>query len=325
MARGSRVRRDSGVGSGAERLTEAYLAQQPIARLLPAADPASSGTSARPNLPLVEAGRLFYRITPGLQLQSPLYLREGLAGRRRCSSIPTSSGRTGRRRWRRSRRRPTPATWPTRIAERRRRLADDPDPQPHHRPRISTTRSTGCASRAVVDEGRQGLLLLALSRAARRQGAGGGARGPRPLLPRARHAAGAGPPDLHQRPRTRRGSSAASLTEDGRYLLVSTSKGADNNNRLYCRGPRRSAASLTSTRSAADLRRRRCGVVAARKSRGDRCSCARDRDAPNRRIVAIDCGTRPLRPGQTVIPESPHAIEKRRCWAAACSSNTSST
>jgi hypothetical protein len=39
----------------------------------------------------------------------------------------------------------------------------------------SATRCAGCASRTVVDEGRQGVLLLALSGAAEEQGARGGA------------------------------------------------------------------------------------------------------------------------------------------------------
>ena len=97
------------------------------------------------------------------------------------------------------------------------------------------------------------------------------------------------------------------LTDDGRYLLVSTSKGADNNNRLYLvdlGDPLTPAlhAPLLPIFEDDDAELSLVG------SHGATLFLRTDRDAPNRRIVTIDA-ERPSSGWTTVIPESPHAIE----------------
>ena len=98
-----------------------------------------------------------------------------------------------------------------------------------------------------------------------------------------------------------------SLTEDGRYLLVTTAKGADNNNRLYLLdlvdpehpvlgGPlqpifEEDGAELSPV-----------------GSDGPTLFLRTDRDAPNRRIVAVDA-RRPSASWAPVVPESEHAME----------------
>lgn len=97
------------------------------------------------------------------------------------------------------------------------------------------------------------------------------------------------------------------LTDDGRYLLVSTSKGADNNNRLYfldLGDPLKPAldAPLQPICEEDDAELSLVG------SHGSTLFLRTDRNAPNRRIVAIDA-QRPSSAWTTIIPESPHAIE----------------
>ena len=77
-----------------------------------------------------------------------------------------------------------------------RRLADGARARPGRTARPRRSRPLDAILRARLDARQQGLLLFALSRAAARQDARGGARRPRALLPPPRHAAGRGPPDL---------------------------------------------------------------------------------------------------------------------------------
>ena len=61
------------------QLTEGYLRAQPI-RTYFQQRIARLWNFRKTNLPLIEGGRLFYRMNTGLQQQSPLYMREGLDG-----------------------------------------------------------------------------------------------------------------------------------------------------------------------------------------------------------------------------------------------------
>ena len=74
-------------------------------------------------------------------------------------------------------------------------------------------------SEHLVDEGREGLLLLALSRAAEEQGARGRALGPGALLPPRRHAAVRRIVLVYERKDLPGWIISGSVTEDGRYLL----------------------------------------------------------------------------------------------------------
>ena len=99
-----------------------------------------------------------------------------------------------------------------------------------------------------------------------------------------------------------------SVTEDGRYLLVYLSKGSDNNNRLYY----------------ADLRNPKAPVIGAPirpvfeddtaefapfGNVGSLLFLRTDRDAPNRKVLAVDV-TRPAPAHwKTVVPEAKQTIE----------------
>jgi prolyl oligopeptidase len=101
------------------------------------------------------------------------------------------------------------------------------------------------------------------------------------------------------------------LTEDGRYLLISTSKGADNTNHLHVVDlvdplqPRLDAP----VRPVFVTDGAECAPIG---SAGSTIVIRTDLDAPNRRIVAIDLET-PGRPDASswrqIVPEAPHAIE----------------
>ena len=140
----------------------------------------------------------------------------------------------------------------------------------------------------VVDEGREGVLLLALSRSRRRARCCEAA-----LSGQALYYHRVGTPQSQDAWSTsartcRHGSSAATVTEDGRYLLVSLAEGSDNNNRLYYadlgdplhprrrrpRSSRSSSRTMRSTRRSAT--RDRC------------CSCGPTATRPNRKVIGID-------------------------------------
>ena len=114
------------------------------------------------------------------------------------------------------------------------------------------------------------------------------------------------------------------LTEDGRYLLIATSKGADNNNRLYVAdlGDPQKAEHRRAASSRSD-RRQTMRSVAGREQWCRSSFLRTDRDAPNRRIVAIDSGGR-RRAWKTIVPEASSAIENVAAAPAAGSSSSTS-
>ena len=59
------------------RLTEAYLQRQPIRSYFQSRIQ-KLWNFRKTELPIVEGGRVFYRMNSGLQLQSPLYMRDDL-------------------------------------------------------------------------------------------------------------------------------------------------------------------------------------------------------------------------------------------------------
>jgi prolyl oligopeptidase len=98
------------------------------------------------------------------------------------------------------------------------------------------------------------------------------------------------------------------VTEDGRYLVVFLSKGSDNSNRLYyadLRSPARPAIDAPIRPLFEDDD----AEFAPFGSRGSVLYLRTDRDAPNRRVIAVDV-TRPSPDHwQTIVPEAPQAIE----------------
>jgi prolyl oligopeptidase len=101
------------------------------------------------------------------------------------------------------------------------------------------------------------------------------------------------------------------VTEDGRYLFVHLSKGADNSNRLYLADlgdPARPSlgAPIKALFEQDDVEFSVVGNV------GTTLYLRTDHDAPNRRIVAVDAA-RPSTAGwKTIVPESRQAIETVR-------------
>lgn len=110
----------------------------------------------------------------------------------------------------------------------------------------------------------------------------------------------------------------ADLTDDGRYLLLSTSKGADNSNRLYALDlgdPHRPVFDGT-LRPVYVRDDAECSVIG---SDGSTIFVRTDLGAPNRRIVAIELDPPAARPGdpggwRTVVPQTQHAIETALAW-----------
>ena len=98
------------------------------------------------------------------------------------------------------------------------------------------------------------------------------------------------------------------VTEDGRYLLVTMSKGADNNNRLYhadLGNPRRpnTGARIKPLIEDDDAEFAPFGNV------GSVLYLRTDRDAANRKVIAVDVGRPAPANWKTIVPEGKQAIE----------------
>ena len=100
-----------------------------------------------------------------------------------------------------------------------------------------------------------------------------------------------------------------SVTEDGRYLLITTSRGADNNNRLYYAdlGDPKNPSISAPVRPVVE---RDDAEFAPIGNKGPLVYVRSDLQAPNRKVLAIDLA----RPGQeswkTIVAEHPrHALE----------------
>ena len=150
----------------------------------------------RTNVPFREAGQLFYRQNTGLQQQSPLYVRASVTAEERLLLDPNTLSKDGSDR-------PLPDLGvPRREVPRvrpgpgRRRLADDPRPRDRHRQGPRRPRGVVPLLRDLLDEGRQGLLLLALPRAPQGPGALRRAPASPPLLPPRGNAPVGGPTRL---------------------------------------------------------------------------------------------------------------------------------
>lgn len=101
----------------------------------------------------------------------------------------------------------------------------------------------------------------------------------------------------------------ASVTEDGRYLLVTISKGSDNNNRLYMADlgdPMKPevAAPIVPVIEADDAEYAPFGNA------GSVIYLRSDKDAPNRKVLAVDLRTPAPSAWKTVVPEAEDAIEQ---------------
>ena len=98
------------------------------------------------------------------------------------------------------------------------------------------------------------------------------------------------------------------VTEDGRYLLLTTSKGSDNNNRLYCadlgdplKPNVKAAIKPVVERDDAEF--------SPIGNRGRLVFVRSDLDAPNRKVLAIDLDDPQPAAWKTIVPESKEALE----------------
>ena len=98
------------------------------------------------------------------------------------------------------------------------------------------------------------------------------------------------------------------VTEDGRYLLVSLAQGAGNRNRLYYAD----LGDPLAPRIDAPVRalvERDDAEYAPIGNVGTRLYLRTDRDAPNRRVVAVDTRAPDPAHWQSIVPEQPQALE----------------
>ena len=288
------------------RLTEGYLQglpirahfQRRIARLW---------NFRKTNLPISEAGRLFYRMNTGMQPQSPLYVRDGL-------DAPATQLIDPNILW------PDAATSLASFA-----------PSPDARLLAYTIAEGGADWQTIrvrsVTTGQdladqvQWMRFSGLSWTEDAKGFFY-SRYPEPSTGRAMSAALSGHALYYHVVGTHQSQDrliyenkanptwfvTGGLTEDGRYLLVVTSKGADNTNRLYVadlgdpKQPNLAAPvkPLVETDDA---------EFAPFGNRGPVLFLRSDRGAPNRKVIAVDVRNPEPAAWKTIVPEGSSAIE----------------
>jgi prolyl oligopeptidase len=289
-----------------KRLTERYLAQQPlrdhfrrrIQRLW---------NFRKTDLPVIENGRLFYRMNSGLQLQSPLYLRESFA----ASPIQLIDPNL---------------IWPDGTTA----LATfAPSPDALH---LAYTFSEGGADWQTIrvrrlttgqelDDEIKWMRFSALSWT--KDGKGFFySRYPEPPKGKALEAALSGhalyyhvlgtPQSQDRLIYTNTANPSwfvtGGLTDDGRYLLIATARGADNTNRLYyvdLRNPKKPAVNG----QLRPLFEEDGAEFSPVGSHGSTLFVRTDRGAATRRIIALDVARPAPASWRPIVPESTHAIE----------------
>ncbi|HEY0872576.1 MAG TPA: prolyl oligopeptidase family serine peptidase [Vicinamibacterales bacterium] len=288
------------------QLTERYLAQQPIRRQF--RDRIQQLWNFRKtDLPIVENGRLFYRMNSGLQLQAPLYMRD------RLDAAPVEIIDPN-------------LIWPeatTSLAA----FAPSPDTR-----LLAYTFAKGGADWQTIkirslttgrdlDDELEWMRFSALSWT--KDGKGFFySRYPEPPPGKVLEAALSGhalyyhvvgtPQSRDRLIYTNREHPTwfvtGEVTENGRYLLIATAKGADNNNRLYyvdLRDPRKPdlAGPVKPIFERDDAEFSPVG------SSGTMVFVRTDRRAPNRKIVAVDLAKPAEANWRTLVPETSQAIE----------------
>lgn len=292
--------------SAQNTLTESYLAQQRIRQHLRRRIQ-RLWNFRKTNLPLIENGRLFYRMNTGLQLQSPLYMRESL------DAAPTELIDPN-------------LIWPeatTSLAT----FAPSPDTR-----FLAYTFAAGGADwqtirirslttgQDLADEVNW-MRFSALSWT--KDGKGFFySRYPEPPRGKVLEAALSGhalyyhvvgtPQSDDRLIYTNHANPAwfvtGAVTDDGRYLLVATAKGADNNNRLYyvdLRNPKKPVL----TGAVKPLFEEDGAEFSPVGSHGSTLFVRTDRASPNRRIIAVDVSRPAPSEWKTIVPETSQAIE----------------
>ena len=290
-------------------VTEAYLAQQPSREYFRRRN-TELWDSRKTALPQIEGRSLFYRTNAGLEPQAPLYRRDGMDGERTLVLDPNVMWPDGTTalaafapspdlRWLAYACSPGGADWQTirvRNLATGEDLADD----------VQWMRFSGLD----WTEDSRGFFY---------------SRYPAPPAGKVLEAALSGHAIYYHRVGTPQADDIlvytnaehpdwfvfGDLTEDGRYLLISTSKGADNTNRLYVvdlEDPERPRLDA-SVRPVFIEDGAECSPIG---SEAGTIIVRTDLDAPNRRIVAIDLAgiERPDSSGwRAVVDETDHAIE----------------
>jgi len=287
-------------------VTEAYLSAQPIRdhfrrridRLW---------NFRKTNLPLMEAGRLFYRMNTGLQLQSPLYMREGIDAPATQIIDPN-------------------LIWPeatTSLAT----FAPSPDARllaytfARGGADWQTIRVKSLSTGQDLDDEVHWMRFSGLSWTKDNRGFFY-SRYPEPPKGKALEAALSGHALYYHLVGTPQSEDrliftnrehptwfvTAAVTDDGRYLQIATSKGADNNNRLYyvdLGDPKKPniGAPVRPIFEGDDAE------LAPVGSQGSTLFLRTDRGAPNRRIIAVDVRQPHPSRWREVVAERPHAIE----------------
>jgi prolyl oligopeptidase len=287
-------------------LTESYLAQQPVRQHLRRRIQ-RLWNFRKTDLPVIENGRLFYRMNTGLQLQSPLFMRESL------DAPPTELIDPN-------------LIWPegtTSLAT----FAPSPDTR-----FLAYTFATGGSDWQTVrirslttgqdlDDQIEWMRFSAVAWTKDSKGFFY-SRYPEPPDGRQMEAALSGHALYYHVVGTPQSQDrliytntehpawfvTAALTDDGRYLLIATAKGADNSNRLYyvdLRNPKKPVLA-----GAVKPLFEEDGVeFSPVGSQGQTLFVRTDRRAPNRKIIAVDF-TRPAPSDwKIIVPETSQAIE----------------
>ena len=288
------------------RLTESYLARQPIREHLRRRIQ-RLWNFKKTNLPIIEDGRLFYRMNTGLQLQSPLYMRESLAAPATQIIDPN-------------------LIWPdatTSLAT----FAPSPDAR-----LLAYTYAKGGADWQTIkvkrlttgqdlDDELEWMRFSGLSWSHDNKGFFY-SRYPEPPKGRVLEAALSGHALYYHVVGTAQSqdrliyTNAANptwfvtggVTEDGRYLLIATSKGSDNNNRLYY-VDLGDPAKPNVTGKVRPVFESDDAEFSPIGNAGSTLFLRTDRGAPNRRIIAVDVRHPEPAKWKTIIPEGANAIE----------------
>ena len=288
------------------RVTDRYLAQFPIRETFRRRIQ-RLWNFRKTNLPVAENGRLFYRMNSGLQLQSPLYMRE------RLDAAPIELIDPN-------------LIWPDATTS----LATfAPSPDTRH---LAYTVAKGGADWQTIrirslttgqDLADEVSWMRFSGLSWTKDGKGFFySRYPAPPEGKVLEAALAGhalyyhafgtPQSQDRLIYTNRENPSwfvtGALTDSGRHLLIATARGADNNNRLYCvdlGNPRKPnlSAPMTPVFEEDDAEFAPVGTA------GSTLFVRTDRDAPNRKILAVDLRRPAPSAWKTVVPETAHAIE----------------
>ena len=259
------------------------------------------------SVPVREGARYFYLKNSGLERQSPLYMREGLASEPKLVIDPnvlSPDGSLSLAQWK-----PSPdgrmlaygiaeggADWQTlhvRDIDKGQALPDEVKWMRFSE--ISWTKDGKGFFYSRYPEPPQGKVLeAALSDQAVYYHRVGTAQSEDRLI--------------YSRPDLRTWFITASVTEDGRYLLVFMYKGSDNNNRLYYsdlgdpKNPK-IGAPVKPLIEADDAE------FSAFGNSGPVLYLRTDRDAPNRKVIALDVAHPEPAAWKTIVPEGKQSIE----------------